>query len=371
MTFDEILALPPYGLGQAEKEQLLTAELNALTAHHIANCDPYARLVRGLNRSPKATRLEDVPFLPVGLFKTHRLASIPAEQQFKTLTSSGTTGQQVSQIVLDAETARRQTVALSRIMTYLLGPQRLPMILVDSTALLRDRQRLGARAAGVVGMMNFGRAHFYALDENMKLNEDGLREFLEKHKGSPVLLFGFTFMVWQYLLEQVRGKGIDLSNGTLIHSGGWKKLQELAVTNAELKRQFREETGLSRIFNFYGMVEQVGSVFLEGDQTPGTSTEHSANGWLYPPAFADVIIRDPITFEPLPPGQPGLIQVLSVVPLSYPGHSILTEDLGVIHAIDPAGTDRKGKAFSVLGRLPKSELRGCSDTHAAQRALSA
>ena len=36
--------------------------------------------------------------------------------------------------------------------------------------------------------------------------------------------------------------------------------------------------------------------------------------------------------------------------------------------VDGSSSDRRGKAFSVLGRIPKSELRGCSDTHAVEGA---
>jgi hypothetical protein len=39
-----------------------------------------------------------------------------------------------------------------------------------------------------------------------------------------------------------------------------------------------------------------------------------------------------------------------------------------MHSIDGSSSDRRGKAFSVLGRIPKSELRGCSDTHAVEAA---
>lgn len=128
---------------------------------------------------------------------------------------------------------------------------------------------------------------------------------------------------------------------------------EEAVDNAEFKRRLGETTGLARIYNFYGMVEQVGSIFLEGE-----------DGYLYPPSFADVIVRDPESWQEAPVGVPGVIQVVSVLPSSYPGHSILTEDLGVVHAVDDPAADRLGKAFSVLGRVPKTELRGCSDVHA-------
>jgi len=354
VSLDTLLDTPQYGLPRAEKQKLLLAELNSLTELHVRNCPEYARLVEFTNGRTEAERVEDIPFLPVGLFKSHRLASVPPSEVFKTLTSSGTTGQQVSQIFLDRETAMRQTSALNRIVGHVIGPARLPMILIETSALIKDRKRFSARAAGVLGMMNFGRQHFYALDEDMLLDETGLRGFLERFGSQPFLLFGFTFMVWQYFYERVRTLELDLSNGILLHSGGWKKLQDLAVSNDEFKRRFANSTGLRRIYNFYGMVEQVGSIYLEGE-----------DGYLYPPNFADVIVRDPVTLAPAPAGTPGIIQVVSVLPRSYPGHSILTEDMGVIHGEDELTCGRYGKRFSVIGRVPKTELRGCSDIHAS------
>ena len=80
------------------------------------------------------------------------------------------------------------------------------------------------------------------------------------------------------------------------------------------------------------------------------------------PRFADVIVRDPRTFEPVPDGSVGVIEVVSLIPRSYPGHALLTEDLGVVESRDSGPW--QGKAFRVLGRLPRSELRGCSDVAA-------
>ncbi|MFN7920020.1 MAG: acyl-protein synthetase [Bryobacteraceae bacterium] len=347
MTRDEILALPQYSLAQEKKDRLLTPLLVELTASHRRRCAAYDRVVAAVRPNG------DIPFLPTSLFKTYELRSVPEAEVFKTLTSSGTTGQSVSRIFLDKATALLQTTALSKIMTHFLGPERLPMILVETASVVKNRAMFSARGAGLVGMMNFGRQHFYALDDQMALDEAGLRAFLEKFGRQPFLIFGFTFMVWQYFHERVKALGMDLSNGILIHSGGWKKLQELAVSNRVFKQRLRDATGLARIHNFYGMVEQVGGVFMEGE-----------DGWLHPPNFADVIVRDPMTWREQPVGVPGVIQVLSILPESYPGHSILTEDLGVVHSVD-AGV-MKGKAFSVIGRVPKAELRGCSDTHAAE-----
>jgi hypothetical protein len=341
-----------------ERRALLLSELAALTAHHERDCEPYARMISALPSRPM-TSLEDVPFLPVALFKTHRLLSIPDDEIFKVMTSSGTTGQQVSRIFLDRATAERQSRALAAIMTRVLGPRRLPMIVVDTPNVVRDRALFSARGAGVLGMASFGRHHFYALDDDMNLDENGLRGFLDRFYGDPVLIFGFTFMVWKYLYQRIRGWGLDLSRATLIHSGGWKRLQEEAVGNAEFRKAWAHDTGLRRIHNFYGMVEQVGSVFVERE-----------DGLLHAPNFADVIVRDPLTLQPLPHGTEGVIQVLSALPTSYPGHSLLTEDLGTTYpALDPT-EGWGGTRLKVVGRIPRAELRGCSDTHAVDMVAS-
>ena len=65
----------------------------------------------------------------------------------------------------------------------------------------------------------------------------------------------------------------------------------------------------------------------------------------------------------LPPGKKGLIQLISILPSSYPGHNIITEDIGSI--IDPnfkCGCGLNGKHFLVYGRAKEAEVRGCSDT---------
>jgi hypothetical protein len=240
---------------------------------------------------------------------------------------------------------------LARTLQTVLGPDRLPMLLVDSRSVIDNRASLTARGAGLLGMMNFGRDHVWALDAEGAPNLPALREFLARHGDRPFLVFGFTFMVWLYLHEVAREHGLDLSNGILVHSGGWKRLADQSVDNATFRRGFATNTGLTRIYNFYGMAEQIGVVYLEGPDGDA----------LYCPDFADVIIRDPETWDPQPPGKPGVVEVISVLPESYPGHVLLTEDLGVIRGIDDGAWP--GKRFSILGRLPRAEARGCSDTY--------
>ena len=64
-----------------------------------------------------------------------------------------------------------------------------------------------------------------------------------------------------------------------------------------------------------------------------------------------------------PIGEEGIIQVLSIIPISYPGHAILTEDIGVLMGEDTCSCGRMGKFFYVVGRVPTAEIRGCGDTY--------
>jgi hypothetical protein len=355
VTADSLLSLPQYSLPQADKEQQLVERLNDLHLHHHRLSDVYARVTDAVFPGfTEARTCSELPWIPVGMFKSHRLISVPDEDLFKTLTSSGTSGDPVSRVYLDRATAQRQAEALASIMATVLGRDRLPTLIVDWPGVIRDRTQFSARGAGILGMMTFARQPRYLLDEEMHLDVDGLVDFLRQYGKRPFLVFGFTFMVWQHLLREVSGLGLDMSQGILIHSGGWKALQKHAVDDRIFKKSFLEQTGLSRIHSFYGMVEQVGSVYLEG-----------ADGLLHPPNFADVIVRDPVTWEEAAIGQVGVVQVLSILPSSYPGHSILTEDLGVVHGIDDDPGGWLGKRFSLVGRVPRTQLRGCSDTYAA------
>lgn len=345
----------PYHLTREEKRRQLLEQLNHLTTWHMENCLEYKKMLEKSSMKSYAASLEEVPYLPVQLFKLLDLKSIPDKDVVKVLTSSGTTGQQVSKIYLDKETARAQTKTLVEVMKPILGAKRLPMIILDTKSVLKNRQSFSARGAGILGFANFGRKHFYALHDDMTLDVEGVQSYLKEHEGERILVFGFTFMIWQYVYKVARDQNlkIDFGDSVLIHGGGWKKLKDEAVDAKTFNQLLKEQLGIQEVHNYYGMVEQVGSIFVE-----------CSEGHLHAPSYADVIVRDPITFDILPFGEQGLIQVISTLPKSYPGHSLLTEDLGTILGEDDCPCGWKGKYFDVAGRIPKAELRGCSDTFA-------
>ncbi len=348
------LEVDVYGLDRQAKRSWLLEGLQALTRHHRERCAPYAAMLDALWNGGDADTLEALPWLPVRLFKQLDLKSVPNDQVLRTLVSSGTTGAAVSRIFLDADTARAQTRALTRIFSHFAGNRRLRMLVVDDDSFLRDRSRFNARAAGILGFSNFGRDHLYLLDEQLQPDWNKLEQWLAAAPEEPVLLFGFTFIVWQSFVQAARSDRRQLrfpAGSMLVHGGGWKKMDEQSVDNAAYKAALADTFGIARVHNYYGMVEQVGSIFFE--------CEH---GHLHAPAYADVIVRDQQDLSPVANGTVGAIQVLSLLPGSYPGHSLLTEDLGVLHGEDDCACGRPGKHFGVLGRIKNVEVRGCSDT---------
>lgn len=343
----------PYNQKKLEKEKLLTAQMNELTLWHMQNCNSYSRMLTKTSLSPIATKLEEVPYLPVQLFKTLDLKSVPDDQIVKTLTSSGTTGQAVSKIYLNKETASAQTKALVEVMKPVLGVRRLPMIILDTKSVLKNRNSFTARGAGILGFQMFGRKPFYAYHDDMTIDWEGLRKYIQLFSGERFFLFGFTYMVWKYFIAEAKKEGItlDLKGSVLVHGGGWKKLEHEAVSPYTFNQALKKQFNIEFVHNYYGMVEQVGSIFVE-----------CAEGHLHTPNYADIIIRDYETLEAVPFGTEGIIQVLSTIPKSYPGHSLLTEDYGKILGEDDCPCGWQGKYFEVYGRIPQAEVRGCSDT---------
>lgn len=353
-TVVDFLRQDPFCLVSAQKNLEFLDLVNSLTQHHMERCEPYARIVRGVFGEEPALSLDDVPYIPVQLFKTLDLSSVSAADISKTMTSSGTTGQTVSRIVLDRTTSNNQTRALAQIMKSVLGPTRVPMLVIDSSEVIRNRDMFSARGAGIRGFAIFGKDVEYALDGNMKLRRDEVISFVERHKDEPIFLFGFTFMIWEHFCAELlrSDEWISIPNGILVHGGGWKKLVSLNIGNTEFKATIERVSGVRNVLNYYGMVEQTGSIYME-----------CASGHFHCSSYSEVVMRNPRDFAPVPDGTDGVIQVISMLPTSYPGHSLLTEDMGVVVGRDDCSCGRPGTYFLVHGRMKDAEVRGCSDTY--------
>jgi phenylacetate-coenzyme A ligase PaaK-like adenylate-forming protein len=343
----------PFEQDSMFRSTVFLEEMKRLTAYHYDNSKEYRNILKNNKYELNPSKIEDLPFIPARLFKLLDLKSIPDNEVFKVLTSSGTSGNAVSKIFLDRSSAFAQIKVLNHIVSSCLGKKRKDMLIIDSEETIKDRKKFSARTAGVLGFSSFGRNHSYALDKNLEFNLESVEQFIKRHNKDPILIFGFTFIIWKNFFLKIQSENHNVcfpKNSILFHGGGWKKLHSEQV-DSKLFKESLKKIGINHVYDYYGMIEQTGSIFLECSQ-----------GYLHCSDYSEVIIRNSKTLKPLAFNQEGIIQVISLLPTSYPGNSLLTEDLGMIVGEDDCKCGKKGKYFLVSGRMKESEIRGCSDT---------
>ena len=337
-----------------KKNNFFLKEIKKIHQLHKKKCKKYDLLIGNFAKK-KIVDIEDIPFLPVSLFKEHELISIEKKEIYKILFSSGTTSIKRSKIVLDKENSFLQRVVLAEIFKNFIGGERLPFVFVekDLDLLLKKKKSFSASEAAVLGFVTFSSDRSFVLKDDNNLNIKKFLNIIKKYKTKNCVLFGFTSTIWEKLIDEVKKNKlyINMINFTLIHGGGWKKLKNLKISDKKFKSDIKKHLNIDKIINYYGMVEQIGSIFFE--------CEH---GFFHCSDYSDIFIKNE-NFENLDNNKIGLIHLLSTIPKSYPGHSILTEDLGKIIGVDNCKCGRKGKYFKVLGRIPNVEVRGCSDVN--------
>ena len=330
----------------------LLKSIKSLTQHHFNNCDLYRWYLESLFPNYENSKsLESLPWLPVRAFKYYELKSIPSDKVFKIMLSSGTSGQQ-SKIFLDQINAKAQQAKLIEIFSGMFGKKRYPMLVIDSESTVKNRKQFSARTAAINGFTIFSKRRDFALDENMDFDFDRVNKFLKNLSGEKFFVFGFTFVIWEKFIRylEVHSESVDFSNAFIIHGGGWKKLENEKVLPGEFKERIFEATSCARVYNYFGMIEQTGSIYLE-----------CLKGNLHAPLDADFLIRSQETLETLPAEKIGLVQFFSNIQTSYPGHSLLSEDLGFYLPANFCSCGSKGRILKIIGRAKRADIRGCSD----------
>ena len=354
LKLKNIIKYNPYSLDKNQKNKLFKDIFTKLTFHHYTKCKEYNKIIKNLKFKikNKKNKLQDFPMLPVKTFKTFKLISVNKKKIVKKLVSSGTTGQNLSEIYLDKKNAKNQIIILSKIIQGILGKKRLPMLIIDQNPKLSNRSIFNARAAAIFGFSLFGKDYCYLLNNKNEIDYQTLNNFLEKYKNKNFFIFGFTSLIYEYLIKKISSRLLisDFKRGILLHGGGWKKLEKIKINNELFKKKISKKLKLDNIYNYYGLVEQTGSIFIESKNC----------GYFHTTIYSDILIRDN-NFKVLEKNKRGLIQLFSLLPTSYPGHNILTEDIGELKGEDDCKCGLKGKYFLVYGRAKKSELRGCSD----------
>ena len=325
-------------------------KINELNNFHYKNSNQFRKIIDLIYPLKKIENLEEIPFIPAKLFKELELKSVPKNKVFKILNSSGTSSGKPSKIYLDKDNARSQTLVLNKLVSKIIGKKRLPMLIVDEKKIIQDHTKFDAKTAAIIGFSMFGSKHQY-LVKNNSIDYKNLNIFLEKFGKKKFLIFGFTSLVYEQLMNKLNTKKLKsfFNNGILIHGGGWKKMEKIKVSNEIFKSKLKKKLKINSIFNYYGLIEQTGSIFFECNGC----------GCFTPSEYSEVLIRDK-NFKVLSKNKKGFIQLLSILPKSYPGHSILTEDIGQL-INNSCKICKTTKKFKVYGRAEQSEIRGCSD----------
>jgi hypothetical protein len=367
---DALLAAPTFSLEPAEHEARLLPLLQKELSYAAERNE---RLHRYLGAWPSdyraAKRVADLPYLPVGAFKASPPLTLSETQKIvRTLASSATTGQTPSRVALDAPTSRRMVKGVVAIASDFIGSMRRPYLVIDTAETLAGGGQLGARAAAIQGLRPFATAMMCCLNDDgtgePRIDESRLSSFAAKWGAAEVLAYGFTYVIWQHFVRPLRDRGIRLQmpNIRVLHSGGWKWLQDQAVTREAFAAGVAEVFGCAndRVLDFYGMVENVGVIYPD-----------CKYGHKHVPAFAAVIVRDPLTLRPVDEGQQGLVQVCSVLPTSFPGFLVLTDDIAQVIRYDGCDCGRRGLSFRFVKRVPQAEIRGCGNIETMRQRIAA
>lgn len=292
------------------------------------NNQVYHQYLHYLNcKTDQIRSLVEIPFLPIGFFKSH-IVKTDFWQPEITFTSSGTTGMVSS---------RHEVLDLSfylnlseHIFTQFYGPPS------DYHFLALLPSYLERKGSSLIAMMDHLIKQSKSEHSGFYLhNYEELVDKLLVLSGSEhkVILWGVSFA----LLDLAEAYQLDLSNCIVIETGGMKGRRKEWIRE-ELHKYLGNRFNLPVIQSEYGMTELMSQAYSRG------------NGYYQCPPWMKVTVRDINDPFSNVNGKTGAIKVVDLANF----HScafIETQDLGQI--------DQKGN-FEVLGRLDNSDVRGCN-----------
>lgn len=289
----------------------------------------YRRYHEALRIKPEAfSGLEQIPFLPISFFKTHKVSCIAGKEPELVFDSSGTTGMVPSKHYV-ADRVLYDTVALAGF-EHFYGP------VADLTILALLPSYLERSGSSLVHMAQMLMDRSMQEHNGFYLNE--WEELAAKLRiltkgGRKVLLLGVTFA----LLDFAEQYPMDLEGVIVMETGGMKGRKE-EWTRAQVHRFLKKRWNLQCVHSEYGMTELLSQAYA------------AADGIFTPiPSLRALVrdVQDPLDTAPHGSGALNIIDLANIHSCSF----IATEDMG---KVNPDGT------FEVLGRMDFAALRGCS-----------
>ncbi len=287
----------------------------------------YRQYLTTLGVSPhKVGTIADIPFLPVSLFKTHRIVTGTWKPE-TVFTSTGTTGSEVSKH--EVSSVRDYLIHATRIFEEQIGA------LSDFHVLCLLPSYLERTGSSLVCMANHFIQESQSPFSGFYLHDlDGLVARLEELRGEKkVLLLGVSFALW----DLAEAYETDLSHCLVMETGGMKGRRK-EITRQELHQILCESFNITKVYSEYGMTELL-------------SQAYSMGGGLFtcPPSMRVVLkeINDPFSLESRSAGVINIIDLANQHSCAF----IETQDLGRLG---------QNGHFEVLGRKDNSDVRGCN-----------
>lgn len=315
-----------YGIINDEQFQELALEVFQFQA---AENPVYKAYLEHLGLPPASVKTrEEIPFLPIELFKKHKVVTGDLDYEV-IFESSGTTGENPSKhFVCDLELYRRSYI--STFSKFYGDPSQYCMLALLPSYLERQNSSLVYMTNELISLSGHPGSGFY-LDDHKSLIR--LLEILEK-ENQPTLLLGVSFA----LLDLSEQFPLDLKNTIIMETGGMKGRRE-EMTRKELHEKLCNGLKLGSIHSEYGMTELLSQAYSKKD------------GVFYTPPWMKIMIRDPYDpFSLMSRDSSGGINIIDLANL-YSCSFIATQDIG---KLTPEG------GFEVLGRFDNSDIRGCN-----------
>lgn len=364
--FDKLMALNPFSTPPEQKAAFFLPAVIAAMTSHYERCGMYRRWCDRRGWDPyktEVTSVEELPYLPVNIFKRLELHALENREALKILRSSAVSSQVPSTVALDKITRDRQMKVLAASLRELLGPSRRPFIVFDvqPNTVQRNSVELSARVAGLRGYLMAASKTYYVMNDTNgapSLDIDRLKQALEEiaSTGDELGMVAYTYVLYKHVVKDLLSKNIrfELPDSTkIIHFGGWKKLEAEKVSKHVLLEDTSSAFGVDaeNVFDIYGFTEQLGVIYPD-----------DSDGIKRAPVYSEVLVRDPVSLQRVPDGETGLLEFITPIPHSYPGAAVLTDDIGRIVNRKAGDSGWSGTGFEILGRASNAEVRGCGDT---------
>jgi Acyl-protein synthetase, LuxE len=293
-------------------------------------------------------RWSDVPAIPASAFADLRLACFPPERAVLTFVSSGTTRGRPSRHEL--ESAGLYDASLLAHFRACVLPD------VESIRIFALAPSFAsAPSSSLAYMISKISATFGTRDDAFFIADDTL-DFEStaaalRRCDAPALIIGTAFG-FVHFFDYCRQRGLRFAlpvGSRVIETGGFKGRSRV-VSGDKLYGWFGSLLGVPRAMcaSEYGMCE-LGSQWYDANLMDHLADEPIRLGVKVGPPWARTLVVDPVTTQPVPKGQSGLLQIFD---LSNRGSvaAVLTGDLA--REIDGG--------FELLGRAPGEPPKGCS-----------